>query len=249
MKKLLKNKKILTAFLVTVFICAILAGILIVHHVRNGWKEKDGVKVYKVSGKNLTGINEVEGKTYLFADDGAFVTGWTEYEGVKYYQDDDGLYTGEKTIDGTKYNFEEDGRFFSSFFELDGKKYYRTAEGYAVKGGFEYEGRQYMTADDGTVFTGWASDEGPFYSPDDAAMVKGLKEIEGKTYFFDNDGKKVQREPHLLRVKIPAAAFGVNRNSLLLQHLLNHLILAGSGPKENHDIPVFNGAKHGFPAL
>ena len=64
--KILKNKKLII-ILVVLLLAAAAVTALVLHHVQNGWKEKDGQRYYKVKGKNLTGLNEVDGKTYIFA--------------------------------------------------------------------------------------------------------------------------------------------------------------------------------------
>ena len=61
-------------------IIAIAAGIIL-RNMRNGWKEMDGVTKYLKNGKEVTGINTIDGTQYIFDESGQLYIGWFLYEG------------------------------------------------------------------------------------------------------------------------------------------------------------------------
>jgi hypothetical protein len=73
--------------------------------------EKDGKYYYVVDGKNVYGRVEINGKTYLFAENGgAMVLGWLTKGSDRYYFSlEEGMCIGIKEIDGVLYQFNKDG--------------------------------------------------------------------------------------------------------------------------------------------
>ena len=146
---------------------AILATVVIVllFMFRNGWREKGDVYRYRLNGKWLTGMVDIEGVEYYFDDSGKLTLGWFEHNGCKYCQDRDGLYKGERTIAGEKYFFEDSGKYLSGFYKIKDVLYYHDDHGFHVTGEINLDGDIYMVREDSTVLLGWAdaTKTGPYY--------------------------------------------------------------------------------------
>ena len=58
---------------------------------KTGWIDYMNQRFYADSEKGkLTGINQIDGKTFVFNENGELLTGWFEYDGNKYYSGEDG---------------------------------------------------------------------------------------------------------------------------------------------------------------
>ena len=64
----------------------------------------------------VTGLQEVDGEKYFFADNGAMQTGWQDVNGVQFYFLADGKMARNTsvTVDGVTYTFGEDGAVTST---------------------------------------------------------------------------------------------------------------------------------------
>lgn len=62
----------------------------------------------------MIGLQNINGNSYYFYDDGIMATGWKE-------------------IDGETYYYTEDGQLYSGWNEVDGKLYYFNSKGYITK--------------------------------------------------------------------------------------------------------------------
>lgn len=90
----------------------ILAAAAVFLMLPRGWAEEDGITCYYKVGSKVTGLQQIDGKTYLFDGDGAMVTGWQEIDdGLCCFGSDGGMLTGVQTIDGMEYHFDEKGNF------------------------------------------------------------------------------------------------------------------------------------------
>lgn len=121
------------------------------------WVEKYGSWYYvSPTGEKTTGMQEIEGTTYLFSksgtlqsnvfyekdgnkyyfgQDGTLVTGWFNKWSSTYYADENGvIQTGFTEIDGDTYYFKADGRMTkSTWITSGGNKYYSKADGKLAK--------------------------------------------------------------------------------------------------------------------
>lgn len=119
---------------------------------------------------------ELDGKKYYAMPDGAFREGWLSFGRTYYFCEKGGAIVYGKKPVGTKwYFFNEDGvRQESTWLELDGKKYYAMP--------------------DGDFRTGWLSFGRTYYYCGglDGAIVYGKQKIDGKWYYFDENGVRQQ---------------------------------------------------------
>ena len=77
-----------------------------------GWAQEAGITCYYEMGDRVTGLQTIDGNTYLFSPEGAMLTGWQELEGRTYCFGEDGvMYTGTRAVEGMQYFFAEDGSF------------------------------------------------------------------------------------------------------------------------------------------
>ncbi len=100
--------------------------------LKNGWDENK----YYVNGYVAKGATTIDGKLYLFDNNGAKAAkGWNTWNGKKYYVVDDNalLQTGFLTLDGNTYYFDSKGRMATGITRVDGKKYYFYSDGTMAK--------------------------------------------------------------------------------------------------------------------
>ena len=49
---------------------------------KTGWEQKDGKEVYVKNGKAASGLQEIDGKSYILDEDGVPYEGWFEFDMV-----------------------------------------------------------------------------------------------------------------------------------------------------------------------
>lgn len=159
--------------------------------VKDAWREIAGKKHYFGSdGRMVTSAttrvydNET-GKsfTYRFDENGDVVTGW-------YQAKDEG--------DNVWYYYDEEGRSMTSgFAEVDGKTYYFSSNGQMLADTTisEYDSEAgksfyYRLDKKGQVVKGWYQSGSTWYYYDENGhAADGLTTIDGKTYYFDYQGR------------------------------------------------------------
>ncbi|MCF2554876.1 hypothetical protein, partial [Faecalicatena contorta] len=165
---------------------------------------------YDAEGQKVTGVQVIGGKTYYFSEEGFIQTGWQTAGDVKYYFS---LKTGERyenlteTIEGVKYSFDAQG------IPTEVKNVLENSAGADESGNVSNsvnnnnveindENKQrivsYSILDDVNqndnsiqirTVTGWKdTEEGKKYLDDAGVPVTGLQTIEGKMYYFSNEG-------------------------------------------------------------
>ena len=167
-----------------------------------GWKQV-GSKWYYMAktnkfvsiGYRLTGRQTIDGKVYIFGNDGAMMTGW--------YKDPD---TGKWCY------LKKDGTFAVSEFVTDGgKKYYFNSKGVMVTGKVTINDNVYWFEASGAMKTGWQKDSNgnwnyfgtngvmaistwvttggkKYYFNSSGIMITGKKKVAGIYYLFDDNG-------------------------------------------------------------
>ena len=189
-----------------------------VSDVQTGWVEKDGEKYYyNDQGVKVTGIQTIDKVTYCFRDDGSLATfngegilenrfgnylvaynnhgvvqeyieivgnQWLDINGKRFYYDSDlNPYKGIQTIDGKLYYFNYYGDLNTAspgaywISDIDGKKIKVDDQGEIVE-------MVDIVANQWIIFNG-----GKYYYDDDLKPYQGIKEIDGKRYFFFTDGE------------------------------------------------------------
>ena len=168
-----------------------------------GWytDEYDNVYYYDSNGVQAQGLTEINGKTYYF--------NWNMYVDSMVKIDDMLYYFGQDGTMQAQHSISEDG-----WMEAEGEKYY-IKNGDIVRGEFVTEGeytyyfgydgvmcknqkinrydseaqedKYYRVDEDGHLMKGWYTDEynNIYYYDNNGVQVRGLTEIDGKTYYFD----------------------------------------------------------------
>ena len=159
-------------------------------------------------GTVCEGFQDIDGETYYFGENYFAVNGFQEIDSNNYYfdnyelqkglinVDDKLIYTNEagelqygwQTINNNKYYFNSDGYAVNGFQEIEGKTYFFSNINYVLKSGWQtWEGQTFYLNSDGTLYgeSGWQTVEGKKYYFENNYVVKGAKEIDGETYYFD----------------------------------------------------------------
>ncbi len=154
-----------------------------------GWQEIDGTTYYfSDSGTMHTGWLEENGRLFYMGGNGARVEGWLWLGADRYYLLDGVLLTGWQTIDGNRHYFDENGIMAMGFREVDGSTYYFD-EGILLTGPQIIDKQHYHFLDDGAMHTGWLDeDDTRSYFRSDGTQVFGWETIDGKQWFFDEQG-------------------------------------------------------------
>ena len=161
-----------------------------------------------------TGWRTVGGKDYYYYDDGSIARGVVEIDGEKYLFDKKTgeLRSGLVIIESATYYGDSNGKMQKSWQTVDGKEYYFTDESYAEykegdegkrKTGFIYVGdeRYYLInrflhgfndEDYAVLAKGWNTIDNRVYymDPDSGAITTGFKTIDGKRFFFNENGSR-----------------------------------------------------------
>lgn len=157
----------------------------------SGWHDSSEGRYYLTQTGRVTGLNKIDGKIYIFDNNGYIIEGPAEIDGSIYYSTANGIVKGTVLIDGVEYYFsEEDGTLNRGFFRKEGVTYYRNAYGFVEDGIREINGSIYLIAKDGRLLSGWTDiGEGMrYFASSDNTMMVGFREIDGEQYFFDWNG-------------------------------------------------------------
>ena len=130
---------------------------------------KDGV-MYQNELVEIENKETGEKNYYRFDENGRRMTSewYTDYtDGWSYYYDSNGVQvTGITEINGEKYMFGSQGELFRNYYD-----------------------EVYRTDINGKLVTGWYQDN--YYYSEDGEITKGFAEIDGKTYYFDENSGEV----------------------------------------------------------
>lgn len=156
-------------------------------------------------------------------DHGAAAVGFQTIGNSEYYFDENGVMqcSGVVTIGGKKYMFLDNGSIYEGWIQLTPawKFYFDPADGGAAAIGFKVIGNKeyyfdvngvmqvsgiatvgdakYMFLDDGSIYKGWIqlTPSWKFYfdPANHGAAMTGFQAIEGKDYYFDNNGVMQQQ--------------------------------------------------------
>lgn len=138
------------------------------------WKETDkGMTYINDSGKAVTGMQEIDGKTYYFNSKGIMKKGWLS------------------TKSGKKYYFNSDGTMRTGWLKLKSGKYYFSKKGVMQTGSVKIDRDYYYFDDEGVMLTGWQNVDGTdyYYCTDGKRAVNKTVTIDGKKVKFDSKGK------------------------------------------------------------
>ena len=130
--------------------------------IETGWVTEDDNTLYLNSAGDATkGMAEIDGKMYVFDEDGHLERGWQDPEdekgnevSAKYYVNPDGtIAQGWTKINDYTYYFNEDGTPYSGWLTENGKRYYIKKNGQIMTGVSKIDGQYYTFRDDGSIIT------------------------------------------------------------------------------------------------
>ncbi|MBR1392892.1 MAG: hypothetical protein IJ561_03545 [Ruminococcus sp.] len=166
-----------------------------------GWNEFRGKKYYcGYAGVCVTGENYIDGKYYVFGQDGALLYGLVQDgNDLKY-----GLSDGNRVDiwlknsffeeeDGSKYYFDKDGKAVTGLIEVDGKAYVFGEDHKLLKDMVKAEGNLYYMTPNGGLSKRWVTAGNPnvgtytYFFGEDGKAVKGWITINGVDFYFDKD--------------------------------------------------------------
>ncbi|WP_165329244.1 KxYKxGKxW signal peptide domain-containing protein [Streptococcus tangpeifui] len=183
--------------------------------VRGNIAENNG-KIYYLDKDNGQVITDKIGitpdsKAYYFAEDGSRldVTGLHEVNGKTYYFNDDFSiadskgFSGWQTIDNKQVYFNKGYQVTDGFADIDGKTYYFDENGNVNRtGGLRkiQSSRYYFDSQDGTLFKKQFvphidEDSGQlvyYYADENGRLVYGYQTIDGLNYYFKQDGRQLK---------------------------------------------------------
>ena len=184
--------------------------------ILTGWMKINGkwayANPYSSDPYLYTGEHTINGKDYIFDNDGYLMIGSFTYDGYVITTDADGAVTSYApakdgwyhygsnwyyTVDGNGYTgwvgdfFCEYGRmYFCETVEYNGKLYYLKADGSCLRNGWaEYEYSWILARADGSLYCSeWAQKGKNWYYFNYIYMATGYQYIEGEEHYFDENG-------------------------------------------------------------
>ncbi len=128
--------------------------------------------LFNTEGKMQYGFQNINGKIHFFSRvNGAQRKGLVGIDGYNYYFTDEGMQTGLQIIEGNTYLFNIEGQMQYGFQTINGKThFFSRVSGAQRKGLFGIDGYTYYFKEEG--------------------MQTGLQHIDGADYFFGQDGKR-----------------------------------------------------------
>ena len=183
---------------------------------QDGWsKNAEGKMIYRRNGKLVTGVASIDGKYYLFGEDGALTdavgfqkladgstvyvtkeaslaTGWQQVDGIWYWLDSaSGIrQTGWLWNNGSWYWLDQNtGAMQTGWAKIDGTWYYFYSSG-AMATGWVYDaGSWYYLSGSGAMATGWVKVGSTwYYLSGSGAMATGWVYVGGAWYWMDGSG-------------------------------------------------------------
>jgi len=135
-----------------------------------GWITIDNQAYYYRDGAYVTGLQTIDGKTWLFGPDGIRQTGFQMVDGqLRYFTGEGSLLTGWQTLDGSRYFFDAQGNAATGWQSIDGKRYRFSAEG--------------------VLLEGWQQIEDAVYFLNGGSPVTGAATIQNRSLAFDAEGR------------------------------------------------------------
>lgn len=182
----------------------------------NGFKAIDGKMYYFFdNGIMATGWQKIANKWYVFDQNGSLYTntwyndrgtwyfiqgtgvmktGWLDWNGNTYYLNSSGaMVTGWQYIEGNWYYFNVDGTKVSNTYILSADRtfsFYMNPDGKMYTGWMYQNGWRYVEPVSGNLHRGWLNVNNCTYyiDPTTAVMLTGFQKIDGKEYYFYENG-------------------------------------------------------------
>lgn len=167
--------------------------------MQTGWLEVKGQKYYlSSSGRMVTGDKKIGKYWYHFRSSGSMFTGWLENR--LYYDEQGRLRPGRSKIGWQKYDGGYKWRYKngtyakSTWKTIKGNRYYFHANGYRASGMTKIGQKTYYFSASGKLSAGWKTIKSNKYYFTKQGMYTGFHTIQGKTYYFKNNGVLLQNQ-------------------------------------------------------
>ena len=135
-----------------------------------GWITIDNQTYYYRNGAYVTGLQTIDGKTWLFGPDGIRQTGFQMVDGqLRYFTGEGSLLTGWQTLDGSRYFFDTQGNAATGWKTIDGKRY--------------------RFSNEGVLLEGWQQIEDAVYFLSGGSPVSGATTVQNRSLAFDMEGR------------------------------------------------------------
>lgn len=138
-------------------------------------------------------LSQINGKTYLFDENGKMQTGWKWHNGAYHFYEENGSQkTGWYEETGKWYYLTpENGEMAVGTAKVYGLTYYFNNAGEMQTGWKWHDDGYHYYQESGSQKTGWLQESGKWYylTPKDGSMAVGTHEIKGDKYYFNTAGE------------------------------------------------------------
>lgn len=153
-----------------------------------GWQTINKDKYYIKNCEIVTGLQEIEGDTYFFSEEGKMLTGLQMTPDERFFGADGKEQDGIQEKNGNLILYTKEGRAKKGWHELNDKKYYVTEQRFLAKGLVKIESNTYFFNNKGEMTTGWQDTPERRYFNREGIMLRGSHTLDGKQYYFGDDG-------------------------------------------------------------
>ena len=149
-------------------------------------------------GQKLTGLQVIEGKTYYFNADGFLQTGWQQVNNKEYffsYENGERYENRTENIDGIVFTFDRSGEYEKKDENIEVQEAENvtnqetTEESDGSPNKVLYNNEDDSQDEKNAILTGWKdTEDGRKYIGNNGDFVTGMQSIDGKLYYFNNEG-------------------------------------------------------------
>ena len=161
-----------------------------------GWKDLDNIKYYFEKGRAVTGLQTIEGDMYYFDPQNQTLQyGWQYVENAwrRFDEVTGKAWQGwEGNVGASIRYYYRDGEALRGLQRIDGELYYFDPDNQTMQYGWYYLNNAWRLFDyvNGNAWQGWTAEEGSktrrYFK--DGEEYRGLKYVDGKRYYFLDDG-------------------------------------------------------------
>lgn len=153
-----------------------------------GWQTINKDKYYIKNSEIVKGLQEIDGDTYFFSEEGKMLTGLQMTPDERFFGIDGKEQNGIHNKNGNLVLYTKEGRAKKGWHEIDKKKYYVTEQGYLARGLTKIDSRTYFFNENGEMTRGWQKTPEKRYFNKNGIMLRGSHVLNGKQYYFGDDG-------------------------------------------------------------
>lgn len=162
---------------------------------KSGWLQLDGVWYYlNASGSRETDkLSEINGRTYLFDEEGRMQTGWGKVKNKWHFFNESGAEkTGWIRDEGHWYYINpENSEMVTGTYIVNHVTYYFNGKGEMQVGWKWHDGAYHYYTSSGALKSGWLQENGKWYylALETGVMATGTNEVNKRIYYFNNAGE------------------------------------------------------------